>query len=1099
VRRRVALPSYLPFPILVVHLFYFDVEDFALALREGRSPKAPHPFFTFIVTVSSSLCFGMATGRSHGSSVGSGGAIEVGVRIDGSDRDDAAALPAPSSTSAAAVAATVTARRRRLHQQQQQQQDLGEGGVAPSTLELRGPSTGDAEDVRGGDDHDGDGDDDGSGQGAVDEAVPSKGTNGQGDSSSDGGAEEDVGDGENCEDDDDDDDDQGDFDLRRLEGEELLERIAQEVRRQIRHEQQAEAVAAAEMQQERQRHQRNAEDRTSQKGAAGRGKAPRDDDATRININNSNGDDAAASSSLENVRRIVREQMLAQLEPPPEQAPPPPTSVDPHDEQQPHHDDDDDVAPRPEVQVGPATASYRGLPSPDRRSFRGLGPHHGAVPASSGPTLQRHVSLPGAYHVAGRSPSVNGMMMPSRMEQLNRSASLDSAYLVNQALANLLSSSSSTTALPTSDFRSHQPQRRGPAATTELLRAVSHLVASDGIYLAEANLVVPDDDNDDDDQQQQHVDVARSTAAMNRSGSSHHNVDDVEAGRVDPSDASLPPSPLQNAVSVAAAAPHPHPSPAALLLVEAKPMADPEKKAAYKCCGSFSRTAAIAAAMTIIVVVAIVAGVVTGLSKSRGAPSDSASSSAPPPTRVPTFMPTAAWEVDFRDNLPKWTLEAIQNDPSSPQARAYRWSTQVDARLSRLDVGLPDDQGALRLARTVQRFALATFYYATGSANSTTSEDGQTVTTAQANWLNPDVSECLWAGCQCEEEESTDNVTNNRTGVGVLSVLNLPQIDLRSSIPREIALLSSLTSLKLHKNLLTGTIPSEIGRLTDLDTLYLYGNQLEGDIPTEFGRMKLLSDVVISNNALSGTIPDEVGHLTRLSNLDLQGNRLKGKIPESVGSLSLLTSLVLSDNGLLNATIPTELGQLTLLESLKFDHNLLTGTIPTQLGLLTLLRGLGLSFNDITGTIPLEVTTLVQLSNLMLFSNRLVGSIPVEIGQWLTDLSVLSLGANNLTGTVPGSLGTLTHLQELDLSFNELSGTIPVELGMPNRTNRDGIENFFFCDNNFVGSVPPDLCGLKERLQFEVWIDCKEVLCDCDCRCSENADDNYYYYDADDS
>lgn len=160
---------------------------------------------------------------------------------------------------------------------------------------------------------------------------------------------------------------------------------------------------------------------------------------------------------------------------------------------------------------------------------------------------------------------------------------------------------------------------------------------------------------------------------------------------------------------------------------------------------------------------------------------------------------------------------------------------------------------------------------------------------------------------------------------------------------------------------------------------------------------------------------------------------------------------------------------------------------------------MGLSFNDLTGPIPLEATTLVQLSNLMLFSNRLVGSIPAEIGDLLTDLAVLSLGANNLTGTIPASIGSLTHLHELDLSFNALSGTIPAELGMLNRTNRDGIENFFFCDNSFVGSVPPELCSLKQRLQFEVWIDCEEVTCNCECRCSENADDNYYYYDADDT
>jgi hypothetical protein len=51
------------------------------------------------------------------------------------------------------------------------------------------------------------------------------------------------------------------------------------------------------------------------------------------------------------------------------------------------------------------------------------------------------------------------------------------------------------------------------------------------------------------------------------------------------------------------------------------------------------------------------------------------------------------------------------------------------------------------------------------------------------------------------------------------------------TIPREVGLLTELTSLYFYENQLTSTLPTELGLLTGLTSLYLYFNQLTSAIP----------------------------------------------------------------------------------------------------------------------------------------------------------------------------------------------------------------------------------------------------------------------------
>ena len=83
----------------------------------------------------------------------------------------------------------------------------------------------------------------------------------------------------------------------------------------------------------------------------------------------------------------------------------------------------------------------------------------------------------------------------------------------------------------------------------------------------------------------------------------------------------------------------------------------------------------------------------------------------------PTMAPTANLFP-----LPEYTLEAIREDPESPQAKAYDW-VQADPSLTLFDS-----------TRLQQRFVLSTFYYATAGPE----------WTLQEGWLDYDSHECNW-------------------------------------------------------------------------------------------------------------------------------------------------------------------------------------------------------------------------------------------------------------------------------------------------------------------------------------------------------------------
>lgn len=76
-----------------------------------------------------------------------------------------------------------------------------------------------------------------------------------------------------------------------------------------------------------------------------------------------------------------------------------------------------------------------------------------------------------------------------------------------------------------------------------------------------------------------------------------------------------------------------------------------------------------------------------------------------------------------------------------------------------------------------------------------------------------------------------------------------------TTLPTELGLLTTLTSLDWNDGHLEGTIPTELGHLLQLTTLSLAGNDLTGTIPNQLGQLSAMEYMNVSHNQLTGTIP----------------------------------------------------------------------------------------------------------------------------------------------------------------------------------------------------------------------------------------------------
>mmetsp|Transcript_50296 Transcript_50296/g.64461 ORF Transcript_50296/g.64461 Transcript_50296/m.64461 type:complete len:319 (-) Transcript_50296:1183-2139(-) len=169
----------------------------------------------------------------------------------------------------------------------------------------------------------------------------------------------------------------------------------------------------------------------------------------------------------------------------------------------------------------------------------------------------------------------------------------------------------------------------------------------------------------------------------------------------------------------------------------------------------------------------------------------------------------------------------------------------------------------------------------------------------------------------------------------------LPQNELKGSIPREIGSLIKIKSLNLENNMLSGPIPAPVVLMTQtqLTSWSLKGN-LNLSLPTDIGAVTVLTTLNLPGQNLTGRVPGGIMYLKCLKAIDLSQNRLTGPIPDE--------SFKWTRN----------------LESLDLTYNLLSGSIPKSLASLEFLRIVRLACNKLDGEIPKNMEQLTMLGEL---------------------------------------------------------------------------------------------------------------------------------------
>ena len=157
--------------------------------------------------------------------------------------------------------------------------------------------------------------------------------------------------------------------------------------------------------------------------------------------------------------------------------------------------------------------------------------------------------------------------------------------------------------------------------------------------------------------------------------------------------------------------------------------------------------------------------------------------------------------------------------------------------------------------------------------------------------------EVFHPGSELTDKEALIALYNSTGGSGWTNNLNWnSELDLRMWYGVKVDVNDRVAWLELPENNLRGTVPVQLATLTELHFLDLSDNQLSGAIPPELGDLSPqgLVSLDLSANQLTGTIPAELGDLRSLNVLHLNDNQLTGAIPAELGELRSLTDLFLN-------------------------------------------------------------------------------------------------------------------------------------------------------------------------------------------------------------
>jgi len=357
-------------------------------------------------------------------------------------------------------------------------------------------------------------------------------------------------------------------------------------------------------------------------------------------------------------------------------------------------------------------------------------------------------------------------------------------------------------------------------------------------------------------------------------------------------------------------------------------------------------------------------------------------------------------------------------------------------------------------AQQLQRYALATLYYATNNVpNDYAPNPGPWVDSDL--WLT-DESECDWALVSCNAENKVGQLMfekNNLSG-------KLPP-DL--ALIRNSLLLLDLTSNLVHMKDNDFVVFDYLHRLKDLD---LQDNFLESrdGLPRNFKSLSNLEELKASYNLMSGPLDNGVLEtLQKLTHLEIESNFFTVSffvilLVDDIVDVACVSYLFFPR--LLKGALPF-LGQMPNLVYIYLRRNNLSTHLNFLKNTLPNLFSVWLDGNDITRTIPTQVGQLTSLASLCIASASLMGTLPTELAL-LPILTRVWLHGNDLTGTVPPQLSNLTKLQVFEIQDNEITGTMPAGVCKT-------IANSDYTNKSLVA-------------------DCSEVQCsDCCTKCAKTA------------
>ena len=368
-----------------------------------------------------------------------------------------------------------------------------------------------------------------------------------------------------------------------------------------------------------------------------------------------------------------------------------------------------------------------------------------------------------------------------------------------------------------------------------------------------------------------------------------------------------------------------------------------------------------------------------------------------------------------RTTMPQWYEQELwspdNNDyePLTAQAKAWKWL------VSNATVAQYTTEEAMT------RFALAVLYYQTGGPQWYRHD----------NWLDSSKHVCDWYFDWSLSSNSVDDCLK-----GGFTQLSMQNNRGQGSLPFDIGLLTTLSSLTFDGHNLTGSLPTTLCLLTRLEQLSLPHNNISGPIPSDLGALTKLTYLNLSQTNLRGPFPLSMARMTLLQSLDIAIDMQSMDQFPHESLLSNWTSLQFlqiagpSDRPFDIGSLPTTLGLLTQSTSLSLWNLPLNGTIPDEIGNLTNLDSLHIMHTNVSGSLPRTLSKLSNLRELDLSYNKLTGSIPDNLWTAWRNIRVIQMGDNDIGGTLSTNIGLLSDLESLQLGGLAMAGTIPTEIGL---------------------------------------------------------------------